>query len=96
MRKKLYNLKASRLWPHMFGSGLFLSVSISKGHYKVIIEVIAQPISLFTYTDEDIIIIIISSEIILLIYLCVCIHTPHQSVNNLWYLSTPDLHNPDS
>lgn len=60
----------------------------------VIIEVIARPISLFTYTDEDIIIVIISSEIILFIYLCVCtVHTPHQYVNNL---STPDLHNPDS
>lgn len=57
----------------------------------VIIEVIARPISLFTYTDEDIIIVIISSEIILFIYLCVC--TVHQYVN---YLSTPDLHNPDS
>lgn len=33
----------------------------------VIIEVIARPISLFTYTDEDIIIVIISSEIILFI-----------------------------
>lgn len=78
---------------------VFLSVSssnnnsISKGHYKVIIAVIARPISRFIYTDEDII-IIISSEIVLFIYLCVCtIHAPHQSVNNLWFLSPPDLHN---
>lgn len=76
----------------MLGSGLFLSVSISKGHCRIIIEVIARSISLSTYTDEDIIIVIISSEIILFIYLCVCtIHTPHQYVNNLWYLSTPDF-----